>query len=150
MGVRCNRTHSKDPDFLKLVRELNAELAVRDGADHAFYSQYNTLDAIQHVVLAYMGDRAVGCGAFKPFDAQTLEIKRMYVVTEARSKGVASAILSELEHWGIELGYTSGVLETGKRNPEAVNLYKKYGYERIENFGPYRGVDNSLCFRKML
>jgi putative acetyltransferase len=142
------RTDSRDADFIALVKQLDADLAVRDGADHSFYSQFNKIDKIRHVVVAYENNVPVGCGAIKQFTADAVEVKRMYVMPASRNKGVARSLLSELERWANELGYKKCVLETGRRQPEAIALYEKAGYRRISNYGQYQGMDNSLCFEK--
>jgi GNAT superfamily N-acetyltransferase len=74
----------------------------------------------------------------------------MYVSPQNRKKGIASMILSELEKWASELSASKCILETGKRQYEAVGLYKKSGYQLIPNYGQYAGVENSLCFEKDL
>ena len=144
------KTHSGNPDFIALVRQLDQTLAITDGDEHAFYDQFNKLDNIQHVVIAYLHDHAVGCGAIKKYDASTMEIKRMYTLPEYRGKGIASRILRYLENWALELGYSVCILETGKRQQDAVALYEKNGYCLTEKYGPYQDMDNSLCFRKVL
>lgn len=148
--IKLIRTTRDDPHFLKLVEALDQELAVVDGEDHAFYSQYNTLGQLGWTVVAYQNGLPVGCGALKKLDTNTVEIKRMFVDQHSRSEGVASQILHELEQWARELGFTTCVLETGKRLPAAVNLYQKRGYQPTENYGQYIGVENSLCFKKLL
>lgn len=142
------RTTSKDPDFVALVKLLDQELAIRDGDEHAFYDQFNKLDTIKHAVVAYWDNRAVGCGAIKLFDATSMEIKRMYVRNEFRGKGLATAVLLELEKWTKELKFEHCVLETGIRQPEAIALYVKNGYKRISNYGQYQNMENSLCYKK--
>lgn len=144
------RTNSDNLDFAALVKLLDADLAIRDGEDHSFYSQFNKIDKIRHVVLVYEDGKAVGCGAIKEFDLTAMEIKRMYVLPEARKGGKASSILTELEKWTRELGYQRCLLETGKKQPEAIALYKKSGYKQIGNYGQYEGIENSLCFEKRL
>ncbi|HEX4957192.1 MAG TPA: GNAT family N-acetyltransferase [Lacibacter sp.] len=144
------RTNSSDADFIQLVQMLDADLAVRDGAEHAFYAQFNKVHMIQHVVIAYENNLAVGCGAFKPFDSGSIEIKRMYVLPAHRNKGIAVAVLLQLEQWAKEEGYSVAVLETGKKQPEAIRLYEKCGYSRIPNYGQYAGVENSVCMKKEL
>ena len=144
------RTNSTEPNFLNLVRMLDAELAIRDGDDHAFYSQFNTLEKIRHVVLAYSEGEPAGCGAIKEYSAGTMEIKRMFVVADHRRKGIAAKILSELERWAAELSFSKCILETGKKQPEAIELYKKNGYKPIPNYGQYTGVENSVCFEKKI
>jgi len=141
-------TDSSNPDFVALVNLLDAELAVRDGDDHAFYSQFNKIDHIRHVVVAYENDRPVGCGAFKVFAPDTVEIKRMFTLPEARGQGIAVRVLAELEAWAAELSYKKCVLETGINQPEAIALYGKCAYRQIPNYGQYAGVETSLCFEK--
>lgn len=144
------RTYSENQDFIKLVRLLDAGLAIVDGDDHSFYSQFNKIDMIRYVVVAYENEKPVGCGAIKEFEPGTMEVKRMYVNPDTRKKGIASMILNELERWSLELSCSKCLLETGKRQPEALGLYKKNGYKQINNYGQYTGVENSVCFEKIL
>jgi GNAT superfamily N-acetyltransferase len=148
--IRIQRVNNENLDFQELVRLLDAELAERDGAEHAFYAQFNGIETLDKVILLFEGEQAVACGAFKPFDAQSIEIKRMYVRAGQRGKGYAGKVLAALEEWARDEGYTCTVLETGKRQYEALGLYQKHQYERIENFAPYVGIANSLCFAKPL
>ncbi|HAP36175.1 MAG TPA: GNAT family N-acetyltransferase [Bacteroidetes bacterium] len=144
------RTTSDNPDFIELVKLLDADLAIRDGDDHSFYAQFNTIDAIKYAVVAYEDELPLGCGAIKEYDADTMEVKRMYVLPESRNRGIAGTILSDLEQWANELSYKKCILETGKKQPEAIALYIKHGYRVIPNYGQYAGVENSLCFDKAL
>jgi Acetyltransferases len=98
----------------------------------------------------YVDDLAVACGAFKPFSDDTVEIKRMYTDPQKRKLGLASKTLKELEHWAKTLGYSKCVLETGVKQPEAIALYEKNGYRRVPNYGQYKGVENSVCFEKVI
>lgn len=139
------RTNSEDPDFRALVQLLDQDLAERDGAEHSFYAQFNTIAQLAHVVVAYQGAEPVGCGAFKPFEPNAVEIKRMYVQPAHRGRGIARAVLAELECWAGELGYARCVLETGQKQPEAIALYQRSGYSFIPNYGQYVGVANSVC-----
>ncbi|MEI7736784.1 MAG: GNAT family N-acetyltransferase, partial [Ferruginibacter sp.] len=115
-----------------------------------FYSQYNKVDTIKKVVVAYYRDEPSGCGAVKEFTAGTMEVKRMFVPLEKRGLGIASKVLQELERGCLELGYTRCILETGKKQPEAIALYTKNGYRIIPNYGQYAGIENSICFEKKL
>lgn len=144
------RTTSENPDFVSLVRLLDADLAKRDGEEHSFYAQFNKIALLKHVVVAYENSQAVGCGAIKEQAPDAMEVKRMYVLSEARKSGIATLVLTELEHWASELGYPKCVLETGKRQPEAIALYEKNGYKIVPNYGQYIGVENSVCFEKVL
>ncbi len=148
--INLIRTTSEDNDFKKLVSLLDNDLAIRDGNEHAFYAQYNKTINIKNVVLAYLNNEAVGCGAFKEYEANTVEIKRMFVKPTFRGKGIAQQVLAELELWAKEFNYNYCILETGKKQPEAIALYTKAGYAFIPNYGQYEGVENSVCMRKII
>lgn len=144
------RTDSDNHDFIELVKHLDADLAERDGSEHSFYAQFNKIDKIKHVVVAYEEDKPIGCGAFKEYEPDVMEVKRMYTLPTRRGKGVASQILTELEKWAAELKYKTCILETGKKQLEAIALYKKNGYYIIPNYGQYAEVENSVCFEKRI
>jgi GNAT superfamily N-acetyltransferase len=148
--MSLQRTTSADSGFQSLVILLDEELAIRDGAEHSFYAQYNGIGPLQHVVVYYEEDKAIGCGAFKPYDETSVEIKRMYVLPAYRGRKIAVIVLEELEKWAAELNYQSCVLETGKKQPEAISLYQKTGYTIIPNYGQYENVANSVCMKKDL
>ncbi|KFE99460.1 GNAT family acetyltransferase [Chryseobacterium formosense] len=144
------RTTSDNLDFQNLVRKLDAYLALMDGEDHAFYDQFNKIDALKNCIVVFKDDKAVACGAIKPLNENSMEVKRMFTLPEYRGNGFAVVILEELEKWAKESEYEKTVLETGKLQLEAVALYKKCGYEIIPNYGQYIGVENSICFEKSL
>jgi putative acetyltransferase len=112
--IRLIRTDSGNWDFIQLVNKLDADLAERDGEEHLFYSRFNKIDLIRHVVVAYLDDTAISCGAIKKYDQKTMEIKRMFTRPENRGKGTAGLILNELENWASEMNFEKCILETGK------------------------------------
>jgi GNAT superfamily N-acetyltransferase len=144
------RTDSSHPDFIALVKELDADLAARDGKEHLFYNQFNKIDHIKYALVAYENGTAVACGAIKEFAPGIMEVKRMYTLPQHRGKNIATKVLAALETWATDLGYKKCILETGKRQPEAIRLYQKNGYASIPNYGQYAGVENSVCFEKEL
>ena len=148
--VRIIRTDPTHPDFVALVSKLDEYLAVLDGEEHEFYHKLNTIGNLKYVVMAYEGEVAVGCGAIKEFGDDAMEVKRMYVEPSRRGAGIGGQLLAELERWAKELDRQKCVLETGKRQPEAIRLYEKCGYVRIPNYGQYVGMENSVCFEKEL
>ncbi len=148
--IKLLRTDSTNNDFINLVKHLDADLAERDGDEHAFYSQFNKTAQLKYVVVAYENDKPIGCGAIKEYAPDIAEIKRMYTTPESRGKGIATKVLSELEHWATALSYTKCILETGKRQPEAIALYEKNGFASIPPYGQYENVENSVCFEKRL
>ncbi|MFY9242038.1 MAG: GNAT family N-acetyltransferase [Polaribacter sp.] len=148
--MKILRTNSENTDFINLVKQLDAYLKITDGDEHAFYNQFNHIDVLKNVVVFYLDNLAIGCGAIKKFDSSSMEIKRMFVAKEQRNKGIAQKIVTELEVWTKELGYKKCVLETGKRQVEAVKFYHKCGYKVIPNYGQYADMENSVCFEKAL
>ena len=130
------RTTSTDKNFQNLVKELDTELKILDGEDHSFYDQFNKIDSLKYVVVAY--------------DQDTMEVKRMYVPLNKRGLGIATIILTELENRAREVNFKKCILETGKKQPAAIRLYQKNDYTIIPNFSPYEADDNSVCFEKGL
>lgn len=150
MTIEVERTNSENEDFRKLVFELENHLTCADERAHSECKQYNKLESIQHVIVIYKDKKAIGCGAIRKYDQDTIEIKRMFVSENIREKGVATKILIELETWAKELGYKKSILETGTMLPEAIGLYKKNNYIQIPNYGQYEGMEKSICFAKKL
>jgi putative acetyltransferase len=146
--IKFVRTNSNNTDFIELVKHLDVYLSEQNGTEQQFYAQYNKTDTINHVVVAYENDHAIGCGAIKEYAPGTMEVKRMYTMPYARGKGIATGILAELEKWAGELSYVKCILETGKKLEDAVSLYQKNNYKLIPNYGQYAGVEDSVCFEK--
>ncbi|MCB8906347.1 MULTISPECIES: GNAT family N-acetyltransferase [unclassified Streptomyces] len=148
------------PDAVALNDAVQAEYAVRYGDE----GDATPLDAGMFVppqglyLLAYApwGD-PVATGGWRTQDKNDegyengdAELKRMYVIPDARGLGLARRILSALESDAREAGRTRMVLETGTAQPEAIALYTSSGYEPCAKFGMYRDYDNSRCFAKPL
>lgn len=148
--ILLKRTNSNDPDFKSLIVLLDQDLHKINGAIQSDYNQHNLLDYIETVVVAYLDGLPAGCGCFKKFDDHSVEIKRMFVTEDQRCKGVASAVLKELELWAAETGNTHTVLETGKKHGEALRLYDRFGYVITEKYEPYVDMEESVCMRKKL
>jgi GNAT superfamily N-acetyltransferase len=144
----------EDPDTLdgrRLVRALWAELGrVYGDPGPCRFEPADVKGPGCAFVVARRDGVAIGCGALKPQGRGVVEIKRMYVAPEARKGGVARSILKRLEARAVELGYAVARLETGVRQPEAIELYQQAGYHRIEGFGRYVGDPLSVCFEKRL
>lgn len=144
------RTISDNADFQNLVALLDKELKIRDGDDHSFYAQFNNIENIRHVIVSYIDNMPIGCGAFKEYDPKKVELKRMFVRPECRGQGIGLKILKELELWASELNFSECILETGKKQPEAIRLYQKAGYAIIKNYGQYENDENSVCMTKAI
>ncbi len=149
-NINIKRTDSDNPDFRYLISHLDADLEKRYGEQQAFFSQFNKLDKIKNVVIVYLDDTPVGCGALRAYNDTDIEVKRMFVANEHRRKGIATQTLNHLEAWAAELSFKNCILETGTNQPEAISLYLKCGYEITEAYGHYVGVENSICMKKRI
>jgi putative acetyltransferase len=150
MHIEIRRTASHDRDFQHLVTELDSDLAARYGEKQTFFDQFNQVEQITEVVVLTVDGSPVGCGSIKRDGPTTSELKRMYVQPNHRGKGLGRVVVSALEAWARELGYETMILETGKNQPEAITLYQRSGYGIIPNYGPYIGVELSVCMEKTL
>jgi putative acetyltransferase len=151
MMIRIKRTSSVNPDFCSLIELLDKDLWNRYPETQQNFVAFNVIKLGANAVVAYDDDNPVGCGCFRVTENERIvEIKRMYVKAEKRGKGIAKAILMELEAWALEEGKIGAELETGINSPEAIALYKKLGYEQIANYGPYVNNKDSICMRKDL
>lgn len=148
--MTIKRTDSSNKDFQNLVKLLDADLAIRNGEDHGFYDQFNKIDMIKNCIVIYVDEIPAACGAFKKFNEETVEIKRMYTNPDYRKRGLATAIVKELEIWAKELDYKKAMLESSREQNEALSVYEKSGYTRIPNYGQYIGIDKSVCYEKVL
>ena len=101
-------------------------------------------------VICYSNHIPIGCGAFKLYEKGKAEIKRMFVKLEFRGKGIGFVILRELESWASEFNFSECILETGKKQPEAIALYQKAGYKLMQNYGQYANIENSVCMSKSI
>ncbi|GAB3936046.1 GNAT family N-acetyltransferase [Mucilaginibacter myungsuensis] len=150
MLITLHRITSANPDFRLLITQLDADLREMYADLMDSYDQHNIIEQIDTVVIAYHDDAPVGCGCFKAFDSESVELKRMFVARDARGKGISKLVLAELENWAAELGYRYTVLETGSKNIEAQALYRKSGYGVTPSYGPYVDLPDSVCMRKCL
>lgn len=148
--IVTKRTGPDNKDFHILVQELDKELTMLDKEAHSVCAQFNKIESINHVIVAYIEHEPVGCGAIREYTQDTMEIKRMFVSLDMIHKGVASLILNELENWTKELGYKKAILETGERLPGATKLYEKHKYVKIPNYGQYKDIERSICYEKDL
>jgi GNAT superfamily N-acetyltransferase len=147
--MKIIRTDYLNPAFQELVAELNTDLANRDGKNHPL-SQFNEIIHLKHVVVVYLKNKAVGCGAITKYDLVATEIKRMYVTPAHRGHQLGENILSELENWTKELGLSKCILFMGVHQPEAMKLYLRNNFSVIENYGKLKDIPDSICLAKTL
>jgi putative acetyltransferase len=148
--LEIQRVNSHSKEFRTLVQLLDAELNQTYGIIQRQYDRLNIIENLDTVVLGFIDGIPSGCGCFKKYNAETIEIKRMFVKEEARGSGIAAMILTDLEKWAKEKGYTSSLLETGIKQFAAKKFYARLGYMEIENYGAYIGNENSLCMGKKI
>ncbi len=144
------KTTSNNPDFIQLYADLDLYLWNKYPDENQDYWQNNIIEFNPNVLLYYIDEKAVACGCFKKYDEHTAEIKRMFVRTEARGKGVAMQILNKLELWAKSQNFKYLILETLHKQAEAIQLYQKAGFEIIENYEPYIGNPLSVCMKKVI
>jgi GNAT superfamily N-acetyltransferase len=100
--------------------------------------------------VAWLDEEPAGCGGLRRYQDGIGEIKRMYTRPHARRAGIGRTLLAAVEHHALAVGYERLVLETGTKQPEAIELYRSVGYELTESYGQYRDYPDSRCFTKLL
>lgn len=148
--ITIKRTEANDPDFPFLVAQLTLEIREIYGDFQVIYDKYNQISHLDTVVVAYVNDAPVGCGCFKKINGKTVEIKRMYVKPAERKSGIASGVISELEIWAKEDGYTKVITETAIGLAGSISFLTNRGYRIIQKYGPYVKSETSICFGKVL
>lgn len=148
-----------DPDVQELVAEVQLEYVRRyGGPDETELLPGEFSAPAGAFLLAHVQGRPVGIGGWRAHDAGSAglrdgdaEIKRMYVRTDARRRGVARRVLDALERSAAEAGRRRMVLETGTEQPEALALYASAGYRPMtERYGRYADQPTSLYYCKEL
>lgn len=145
-------TNGSNQDFVALCHELDAYLnhIVGGEENRAQYIPYNSLDDIHDAFVVYDGDKAAGCVAFKRYDDETAEVKRVFIREDYRGRGISKELMELLERTAKEQGYSGLILESGEILTEAMALYRKIGYKVIPNYGQYKDMPESICMRKEL
>jgi GNAT superfamily N-acetyltransferase len=142
-----------DADVQRLAAVQQAEIRARYDGKGEPGTPPSAADVSVVLVVRDGDGTALGCGALRALGDGTAEVKRMYVVPEARGCGVAKAVLRGLEDTARARGWTTLRLETGPRQPEAVGLYAGAGYRPIGPFGAYLhdpAAADSLFFERLL
>jgi GNAT superfamily N-acetyltransferase len=150
--VILNRESPSSPEALQLIDQLSTELGelyADDGGANSYNPQEASAPGAAFLIARIEG-QPVGCGAIRPLAGATGEVKRMFVVPEARGQGISRLILDQLERLAIELGYQRLKLETGILQPRAIALYESAGYYRVARYGYYVADPRSVCFEKEL
>ncbi|MDE7290511.1 MAG: GNAT family N-acetyltransferase [Treponemataceae bacterium] len=143
-------TNGENPDFIELCRSLDDFLNELVGGEEnrAEYVPYNRLSDIHDAIIAYDGEISVGCAAFKKYDDECAEVKRVFIKQEYRGKGISRELMKRLENAAKEQGFRCLILESGEPLVAAMSLYRKIGYEVIPNYGQYKDMPDSVCMKK--
>lgn len=145
-------TDRRNGDFVALCGELDDFLNEAAGGEENRRQNIplNALEGIQDVVVACDGDLTVGCAALRPYDDTTAEVKRVFVKSTYRGRGISRQLMERLEKRGLERGYRRFILESGDVLTAAMHLYRSLGYEVIPNYGPYKDMPKSVCMEKLI
>lgn len=155
--LRIERLPITHPDAMLLVEAVQEEYVLRyGGRDESPIDPTDFEDPVGRFFVGYADGVPVATGAWRRSTVQALgaavtaEVKRMYVVPAAQRRGIARRMLAHLEATAAEAGVEALVLETGMRQPEAIELYLSSGYVPIPGFGHYCGSDLSRCFGRRI
>ncbi|WP_337967414.1 GNAT family N-acetyltransferase [uncultured Flavobacterium sp.] len=148
--IEVVKTTSENPDFVTLIKIFDTFLWERYPELKKDYWGNNLIEFNDNVVLIYLEGKLVASGCFKKYNENTVELKRMFVLPEARGLGLAQKVIKELEIEAKKQGFKTMILETLYKQIEAIGLYQKLGFEIVENYEPYIGLKNSVCMRKSI
>jgi diamine N-acetyltransferase len=132
-----------------LISQLDNDLRERygDSKIHGINLKESDDEGVIFVVGTY-GKQTVCCGALRAYKEEQVELKRMFVRKQFRGKGFSKKLYYYLENHASGKGFRQILLETGKKQHEAIGLYQSLGFTPIEKFGEYTDDPNSLCFMK--
>lgn len=147
----------RHPDAVALVARVQEEYVLRYGSPDESHVEPDHFDPPAGIFLiGYDGAVPVATGAWHRAPERALgginavELKRMYVVPEARGRGFARRVLAELEGTAAAAGHDLVVLGTGLMQPEAIGLYLSAGYVEIPGFGFYAGHELARAYGKRI
>ena len=145
--VIIKTVNSENTDFIELCKLLEEE-HVRIIKEQRSQSGncLKDLEKFKTVFIAYVDNKAVGCLAMKNIINDTIEVGRLYVLSEYRNLGIASNLFKNVEEYAKKLGAKRIILDTYNRFQAAVSLYKKLGFYKIDNYkenSPF-----SVCMEK--
>ncbi|WP_284617277.1 GNAT family N-acetyltransferase [Aquabacterium humicola] len=152
--IRFEPVDPRHPDALALLHEaaLEARALYPElfAADTPLPSNPPAEPRSLYLLARDADGRALACGALRPIDEHTAELRRMFVTRGERRRGLARAVLQQLEAAAPALGYRTLRLETGFRQRPAMALYQACGWRPIEPFGAHADDPASRCFEKVL
>lgn len=141
---------NNDPELAALVAAQQAELRAAERAGRIASGVVQSVRENARHVVGVLGGRVVGCGALQALDAETAEIRRMYVRPAYRGRGLGRQLLLALEEMAMTFGYTVLRLETTRYLTHALRLYGSCGYVEIPPCGGQADNPYRVCFQKRL
>jgi len=150
MNVKYEYFSTVTTDFEDLSNEFNREFMEKFGKAQEKYQKYNLLDNIKDVIICYIDDKPIGCVSIRFYYNDVYELKRMFIKSKYRGLGISKIMLAMIENRAKEKGINKIILETGAHLEQAVQLYKKSGYQKIVNYGDYANIPESICMEKIL
>ena len=151
-AIRLAEVQYDSEDFIRLCGELDSYLNAAIGGEdkREKYKKYNHLDTMDYVVLAYAGEKAVGCAALRRYSDIEVEVKRVFLQDAFRGRNIGGMMLQHLVEKAGRMGFQRMILETGLFLAASVRLYRRFGFERIPNYGAYRNMEESYCMGRQL
>ena len=145
MNYKVERTNTEDSNFRALEKKLDEELC-------KIYGELPSNNIVKDLktIIIYDAEEPIASGCLKFIDDNLIEVKRVFVSSEYRSKGISKIVMKELEKWASESNINSLILQTGIKQKVAINLYRAIGYVTIANYGPYVNDAYSVCMRKTM
>lgn len=148
--MELRKVDPSSADFRVLAAKLDEYYFELVGDVQLRYAEANRPENFPCLMVAYEDDAPVACGCWKPIDAATAEVKRIYVLPEHRRKGIASALITAVEEDARSTGRTHFILETARTTADSASLYLSLGYEEIDYYGSPAGAENCRCFEKFI
>ena len=145
-------TDGENPDFITLCNQLDSALDEIAGGnfERCQYEKYNQRDNIHDVIVVYQSNEPVACGAFKMYDEEHAELKRLFTCPSHRNMGLGMELVRRLEAKAKIKGYKFCILETGRPLEAACHVYQKAGYKSIPNYGQYACMTDSICMERKI
>jgi GNAT superfamily N-acetyltransferase len=158
MGGTVEPVPYDDPRVQRLVASVQAEYVERyGGPDDSPVDPAQFAPPYGRFFVAVAGGEPVAMGGWRLRPdlvdlggSRAAEVKRMYVAPTARRTGLARLVLRRLEDSAREDGCDLLVLETGLKQPEAIELYESSGYVPVTPFGHYKDSPLSRYYGRRL
>lgn len=146
-NIRYLAVSYENEHFISLCEELDEYLnhAIGGECKREKYKKYNTLHTMDYVLVAYDGADAIACAALRKYSTAEIEVKRVFVKDNYRRKNIGGTLLKMLIDYAINHHFKRMLLETGEFLSASVDLYSRFGFQKMTNYGDYVNMPESLC-----